>query len=271
MNGLRLVLLLIGIVVIAVIYFRETLKQKQLQRKQTVSSEHTESDILDLKISPALDDDSASKEYSSTISDLSRSVANTKNENIGLESEAVFIDAPSVDDDVQSQALPETQDLFMGSEQDVRAQDEQGDSDSIESKDEQIITLHITALPVQIFKGNDILDAVNNVGMEYGEMNIFHHYGIGDMQGEQPLFSLSDMFEPGNFDIDKIDSHSTRGLSLFICLSNYVDGQVVFELMLNTAQRLSELLEGELRGADHNLLNDQQIAKMRQSIIEQAQ
>jgi len=220
------------VVVIAAIYFQETFKQKQLQRKQTVNSDHPDSDIIDLKIPPSLDIDDERTEHSETISELSKSVVNSKEDDIDSEDTALLIGTKSINGGMPSDTLSETQDLFKDSEQDKQLQDE------------QIIALYITALSAQIFKGNDILDAVNNVGMEYGEMNIFHPYGIEDMQSDKPLF---------------------------ICLTSSMDGQVVFELMLNTAQRLSELLEGELRGTDHNLSNDQPITKMCQSIIQQAQ
>ena len=134
---------------------------------------------------------------------------------------------------------------------------------------DRIISLHITALPAQTFRGRDIREALNEVGMKYGEMKIFHHYGVGEMHAEQPLFSLTDMFEPGHFELAKIEQHSTRGLTLFFCLPTRVDAQVVFELMLNTAQRLAHRLGGEIRGQDQNLIKDEQIAAIRNKINQQ--
>ena len=45
-----------------------------------------------------------------------------------------------------------------------------------------------------------------------------------------------------------------------------VDGQVVFELMLNTAQRLADILGGEIRGPNHSLINENRIHTIRSKI-----
>ena len=79
------------------------------------------------------------------------------------------------------------------------------------------------------------------------------------------------MFEPGNFDLARLDQHNTRGLTLFFSLPVRVDSQVVFELMLNTAQRLAKRLGGEIRGSEHNLLDDAQITAIRNKINEHGQ
>ena len=79
------------------------------------------------------------------------------------------------------------------------------------------------------------------------------------------------MFEPGSFDLEKIDSINTRGLSLILSLPTPIDGQVVFELMLNTAQRLAEQLGGEIRDPNHKLINDLHISSIRQNISLQTQ
>ena len=124
-------------------------------------------------------------------------------------------------------------------------------------------------MPSRTFYGNDILEAVNEVGLEYGEMDIFHHYGVGDMRCDRPLFSVADMLEPGHFDLTKLDRHRTRGLTMFFCLPARDDGQVVFELMLNTAERLAHRLGGEIRGVDQNLIDDEQITTIRNKINQQ--
>ena len=50
MTSLRLIILVIGLIFIAVVYFWESIKQKRVQRKQTVRRTVPEHDLSDVKI-----------------------------------------------------------------------------------------------------------------------------------------------------------------------------------------------------------------------------
>ncbi|MFQ5661154.1 MAG: cell division protein ZipA [Gammaproteobacteria bacterium] len=269
MNDLRLILVVIGVVAIGIIYFWETIKQRHLQRRRTVSQSTVTGNIRELKITPRLD---ADDDFSSAISDLNSFMPGSgrdKKTSIN-ESISISIDGQGKTDSSTGPGMKngDRRNLFSsraGSGANV-PDTERVDEPCEAVKQEEIITLHVTAPPIKTFNGRKILDAVNAVGMEYGDMNIFHHYGIGQMHLDRPLFSLADMFEPGVFDLHRIDSHNTRGLSLFLRLPLPVDGEVVFELMLNTAQRLADMLGGEVRAANHSLINDAHINAIRHNI-----
>jgi cell division protein ZipA len=254
MSSLRLAILVIGLILIVVIYVWGTIHYRRIQRKQAVGSVHAVPAAEETGVAAQLDDDDI---YAGVLSTLNQSLAESKH---------TPATAPRVNSDGARRLAPrthapQTRDMFPSDA------DEQCSSSNYQNVDDnRIIALHVTALPTKAFNGNDILDAVNHLGLEFGEMNIFHHYGIGDMQSEQPLFSLADMFEPGSFDLTQLDRRQTRGLTLFFCLPLPVDGQVVFELMLNTAQRLARRLGGEIRGPDHRVINDQQLAALRSKI-----
>lgn len=122
--------------------------------------------------------------------------------------------------------------------------------------DDTIITLHVAAVEGEQFRGPAILRAVRRQDMRFGDMNIFHHYGIGDMHANRPLFHLANMMEPGVFDPEAMHGFQTRGLTLFMQLPTPLDAQVVFDLMLNTATRLAEELGGRVMTHDHRPLTD---------------
>ena len=270
MTPLRLIILIAGIVLIAIIYIWETIKQRRQQRKQTISPSFSEQDYPGFRMGPGRDSDN---EYADALSELNQSLADTKSKTAFTSQETFSSRSGNAERfrPGKAQLEPETRDLFATFRHHPVPVTRQENTEYHDVDENQIITLHITALPTKTFGGNDILDAVNNVGLEFGDMNIFHHYGIGDMQTNQQLFSLIDMFEPGNFDLSRLDQHNTRGLTLFFCLPVRVDGQVVFELMLNTAQRLAKRLGGEIRGPEHNLLDDAQISAIRNKINEHGQ
>ena len=82
----------------------------------------------------------------------------------------------------------------------------------------------------------------------------------------RPLFSMADMYEPGSFDPDNMESRTTRGLSLFMCLPTPVEDTRAFELMLNTAERLAGILGGQVMGPDRKALNKEHIRSIYQII-----
>lgn len=271
MTPLRLIILVAGLLLIAVIYFRESIKQKHLQRKQTVRRSFTEHEHEDVRM---VMNEEVDNDYSGVLSELNKNLAEAKQKTDVPKREPVRVGEPDPTTGGPPRVpkvspVPETRDMFAEHENDTTQATAGAGFAAPVVGPEQIIALHVTALPTGVFKGNDIRAAVTEVGLAYGEMNVFHHYGVGDMQSDRPLFSLADMFEPGQFNLDKISQHNTRGLSLFFCLPARVDGQVVFELMLNTAQRLARRLGGEVRGPDQQLVNEKQISEIRNKINQQ--
>lgn len=77
---------------------------------------------------------------------------------------------------------------------------------------------------------------------------------------------MANMLEPGNFDIDSMDSFNTSGLVMFMCIPCVIDAQVIFELMLNTAQRLAEMLGADVCDERHKLLTDEKLEEIRYSL-----
>ena len=129
---------------------------------------------------------------------------------------------------------------------------------------EDLLVLYVTAPSHISFNGLSISKAADEVGMIYGHMNIFHHFGPGKLHSGQPLFSLANMHEPGSFDLGRMSDLKTKGLAVFMYSPASIDASVVFELFLNTAQRLAELLGGSVRTADNNILNNASIKTLRE-------
>nr|VFK20441.1 MAG: cell division protein ZipA [Candidatus Kentron sp. LPFa] len=129
------------------------------------------------------------------------------------------------------------------------------------------IALSIIAKSDQQFEGSDIRKQFEKVGMQLGQMRIFHHFGLADQESEQPVFSAADVLEPGAFP-DDIDKHATKGLFLFMQLPGPLDGRVAFELMLNVAQQLATSLDGELCDDTRSTLTTQSANHLRERIEE---
>lgn len=128
----------------------------------------------------------------------------------------------------------------------------------------EVLALYLRPLRDAVFRGATLLRGFNTVGLKFGEMGIYHHYGAGDLRSDRPLFSVANMFEPGYFDPAAMDDFETAGLALFIQLPAPLDGPVAFEFFLNTAQRLAEALDADLLGDPNRTLDSATIEGMRQ-------
>lgn len=109
-----------------------------------------------------------------------------------------------------------------------------------------LITLFLRPRGDGSFIGPAIVRNLNAVGMRHGDMRIFHHFGTEELRSKSPLFSVANMFEPGYFDLNRIEAFRTQGLVMFMPLPSELDGPVSFELFLSTAQRLAEGLRANL-------------------------
>ncbi|MGE0486536.1 MAG: cell division protein ZipA [Gammaproteobacteria bacterium] len=136
-------------------------------------------------------------------------------------------------------------------------------ADEDEAPDNGLLNLFVRAHEGRPFGGPELVRALNAVGMRFGDMSVFHHYGAGELRCDRPLFSAANMFEPGTFDLARIEAFRTSGIVLFMQLPAPLEGPVAFELLLNSAQRLAELTGGELYATPKAPLDPGAIARMR--------
>jgi len=135
----------------------------------------------------------------------------------------------------------------------------------------RVIVLYVEVAEPRRLAGPELVDALREVDLEHGEMRIFHHFGVGRMRSEQALFSVANMFEPGEFDLSKLPALSTRGVAMFMRLPAPLDGPVVFELMLSTAQRLAQRLDAQVCDEGHRPLSAETIEEIRDAVARYGQ
>ena len=102
-----------------------------------------------------------------------------------------------------------------------------------------VLVLNIRASEDNPISGASLLPMLLTLGFKFGEHDIFHRHVSTNGKGPI-LFSLTNMFKPGVFDIDNIENFSTHGLSLFMMLPIEGEPQQVFNMMHNAARKLSE-------------------------------
>ncbi len=229
MEGLRWILLLLGILLVAGIYFADRLKRQHARR----GSDHADDDeaAADLNISPHAGDDS--NDYRDAIADLNHLLNENRDATTGRMDDAMTAEADA-------------------------GQTAEGAAAAGQAE-ERLIIFYLKAPAGQAFAGPGLFEALHTAGLSLGTMGIYHDT---NSQG-QTVFSVANIFEPGTLETDDPDSFTTRGVALFMQLPGPVDERDAFERMLGKAEILAERLGGELHDEQHQPLDDAAVARLR--------
>lgn len=130
---------------------------------------------------------------------------------------------------------------------------------------ERIVTLFVVAREGGRFSGADLVVAAEKAGLEFGDMGIYHRLVDGKRE-LGPIFSVANMLKPGNFDLARLDALQTPGVSFFMTLPAPLPALDAWDAMLPTAQRLAELLDGQVLDEERNALGRQGIAHIRDQL-----
>lgn len=130
---------------------------------------------------------------------------------------------------------------------------------------ERIVTLHVAARDDGSIAGPELVVAAEKVGLEFGDMGIFHRLVEGRPE-LGPVFSVASMVKPGAFDMARIGELRVPGLTVFMTLPAPVRALDAWDAMLPAAQRLAELLDAQLLDAEHNALGRQTIQHLRDDL-----
>jgi cell division protein ZipA len=298
MDNLRLILLIIGCLIVMGIYLWEIFRSSPPKKRNdilnavdevpesAVSSINTGNGNIDNYSSDTLADLGSLLVKSRNLDDDTPEpfhVSNTENDYEDEEDEELPLDM-SVKD-YEASLSNNDSDIFLAIEEDLNDQEsKEHESDVDENYEQQaenedlheaevpesnkssddLLVLYITSPSHISFNGLSISKAADEVGMVYGHMNIFHHFGPGKLHSGQPLFSLANMHEPGSFDLGRMSDLKTKGLAVFMYSPASIDASVVFELYLNTTQRLAKHLGGTVRTADNKELSNASINSLRE-------
>lgn len=270
--ALRIALLLLGIAVIAAVYLLGTVRRRQRNRSYGGFSPIRARRNLDPDFEPESEPDPTDDEI---IAVRVRKVEplgplpELRNE---VAAEPDFgeppLTAPAAEDEAPRRATGRSRRPRVRSRQldfGFGGEGGGGPGGAASPAEPALLMLYLRPQQGEAFAGPVIVRNVNAVGMRHGELGIFHHFGAGDLRTEKPLFSLANMFEPGDFDLQRIEAFQTQGLVMFLNLPAALDGAVAFELFLNTAQRLAEGLQAELLGDPRHPLAISAIEQMRRT------
>jgi len=130
---------------------------------------------------------------------------------------------------------------------------------------DKIVTLYIAARAGEVLRGPDIVVAAEKTGLTYGHMNVFHRLVEGRPE-RGPVFSVANIMKPGSFDMATIQALETPAIAFFLTLPAPLPALDGWEMMLPTAQRMAELLDGVVLDESRNALGRQRIQHLRDEL-----
>lgn len=149
-------------------------------------------------------------------------------------------DQMRIDFDADNMSRTDDFDASNNKDETVDSQDQQSDMSSDSAKEQQtdVLVLNVRAENDNPISGAALLPMLLTLGFKFGEHDIFHRHV--NTNGKGPvLFSLTNMFKPGVFDVDNMENFDTFGVSLFMMLPIEGDAQQVFNMMHNAARKIS--------------------------------
>lgn len=122
----------------------------------------------------------------------------------------------------------------------------------------QVIVLNVHCAGDEPFVGTKLFDSMQQNGLLYGEMDIFHRHA--DLSGTgKVLFSVANMMQPGTLKHGDPAEFTTKGISFFMTLPCFGDPEHNFKLMLKTAQQIADDLGANVLDDGRNLMTPNRI------------
>ncbi|WP_290576557.1 cell division protein ZipA [Ketobacter sp.] len=131
---------------------------------------------------------------------------------------------------------------------------------------QEVLVINVMAKQGEL-AGNDLLRVMLSCGFRFGDMNIFHRYEQHSGKGGL-LFSAANVVEPGVFDVDRMDEFSTPGICMFMKLPGPKRPIHAFEIMMDSARKIANLLDAEVKDEHHNVMRQQTAEHYRQRVLD---
>ena len=139
------------------------------------------------------------------------------------------------------------------------------DNKDPKSDEMEVIVLNVHCAGNEPFVGTKLFDSMQQNGLLYGEMDIFHRHA--DMSGTgKVLFSVANMMQPGTLKHDDPAEFTTKGISFFMTLPCFGDPAQNFKLMLKTAQQIADDLSGNVLDDARNMMTPDRLDAYRKQI-----
>ena len=132
---------------------------------------------------------------------------------------------------------------------------------------QEVLVLNVKCADDNSIPGSALLPMLLTLGFKFGDQDIFHRHINSNGKGPV-LFSLANMFKPGNFNIDNLENFTTRGISLFMILPIEGEPHQVFNMMHNAARKIADEFCAQIYDGNRTLLTKQSLQQYVEKIRE---
>ena len=266
MDSLRLILIILGVGVIAVIYLWDRFqKSNEIDKKFVINTDQDGESGIVITAKTEFDDD-----VTSELSNLASFMGKLSKTDSVTDDEEILSNAFILNNNEQRQDQNDSLDYKTISETGQDHVNAGYDEDKIDNQEpfENIVVFHIVARGNNILSGVDIQNVCEELGLTFGEMDIYHYYDNVAGEKSKPLFSLVNMYEPGKFDIKNMQRFTTRGISVFSSLPKNETAESIFKIMLDTCNKIADQLDATIWGADKQPISEETVNNLYQQLKE---
>ncbi|NVD07249.1 cell division protein ZipA [Vibrio sp. JPW-9-11-11] len=129
----------------------------------------------------------------------------------------------------------------------------------------EVIVINVHCSGNEPFVGTKLFESMQQNGLIYGEMDIFHRHA--DLSGTgKVLFSVANMMNPGTLKHDDPAEFTTKGISFFMTMPCFGDPEHNFKLMLKTAQQIADDLGANVLDDARNLITPNRIDAYKEQV-----
>ena len=135
----------------------------------------------------------------------------------------------------------------------------------VSREEPEVFMFNVVARSKQGFHGGDILDILLACDLRFGDMGFFHRHELEAGRGAVQ-FSVTNMMQPGVFDIDNMADMATPGLVFFLTLPGPDDMMQAFDYMLETAKTVARNLDADVLDESRSVVSKQTMEHSRQKV-----
>ena len=135
----------------------------------------------------------------------------------------------------------------------------------VSREEPEVFMFNVVARSKQGFHGGDILHILLACDLRFGDMGFFHRHELEAGRGAVQ-FSVTNMMQPGVFDIDNMADMATPGLVFFLTLPGPDDMMQAFDYMLETAKTVARNLDADVLDESRSVVSKQTMEHSRQKV-----
>ncbi len=130
------------------------------------------------------------------------------------------------------------------------------------------IVINIMARDGERFPGVDVEAALEEAGLKFGEMQLYHYRTETQPAGTLPIFTALNMVKPGTLAPEQFPEMKTPGIAMVLRLPGVEEPARAFELMYNASRIAEDYLGGTLCDESRSHLTPQVLNHLREQVSE---